>query len=384
MLEEFLKKQEELLNQKRQLELTNSQMAKQLQRITASITMLKNEITDLVDQWISLSGAIASNGTIDIAYFGGERESAYYDIRLCKEHKKIGKIVRSRLISSVECKINEEYRGKGYGYQVLCLFSDYLERLGEKDFLIPLTRDNERAIKIIQKYGGEEIVNEGKTNDTNVVLYRCPTRKMDDKDRVVEDEKSKTDRERKRRLIKNEVDELNKKFKAKLEMKKEYEGFISPIMAQNNLKLARLEKELESVNKKVLGFAEPVKSNDVIDLRKSKTKPDTYYIYRHNENVAVGEISDFGTDGESDVTFMVDEEYRHHHYALEGLKLYSEILAEKGMVSFRIACDKENSAALRTAIGYGYSDTQKVGDFIIFNCPTTKQKKDASDKKIVK
>ncbi len=383
MLEEFLKKQEELLEQKRQLELTNSQMSKQLQRITASITMLKNEITDLVDQWLSLSEAIVSNGTIDIAHFGSRRDSAYYDIRLCKEHKKIGKIIRSRLIPSVECEIKEEYRGKGYGYQVLCLFSDYLARAGAKEFLIPLTKDNERAIKIIKKYGGEEALDEENT-DTNVVVYRCLPKKMDDKDRVLEDEKSKTVRERKRRLIKNEVDELNKKFKAKLKLKKEYDGFISPIMAQNNLKLARLEKELESVNKTVLGFEKPIKSNDVIDLRKSKTKQDTYYIYRHNENVVVGEISDFGTDGASDVTFIVDEEHRHHHYALEGLRLYSEILAEKGVGSFRIACDKDNGAALRTAVEYGYSDTQRVGDFIVFNCLTTKQKKDDSDKKVVK
>lgn len=382
MLEEFLKKQEELLEQKRQLELTNSQMAKQLQRITASITMIKSEITDLVDQWLSLSGAIASNGTIDIALFGSEEDSAYYEICLSKEHQKIGKIVRSKLIPSVECEIKEEYRGKGYGYQALCLFGDYLACLGAEEFLIPLTKDNERAIKIIKKYGGEEVDDE--KNDTNVVVYRCLPKKMDDKDRVLEDEKSKTVRERKRRLIKNEVDELNKKFKAKLKLKKEYEGFISPIMAQNNLKLARLEKELESVNKTVLGFEKPIKSNDVIDLRKSKTKQDTYYIYRHNENVAVGEISDFGTDGASDVTFMVDEEHRHHHYALEGLRLYSEILAEKGVGSFRIACDKDNGAALRTAVEYGYSDTQRVGDFIVFNCLTTKQKKDDSDKKVVK
>ena len=383
MLEEFLKKQEELLEQKRQLELTNSQMTKQLQHITASITMLKNEITSLVDQWLSLSEAIASNGIIDIAHFGSERDSAYYDIRLCNEHQKIGKIIRSRLIPSVKCEINEEYQGKGYGYQALCLFGDYLARSGIEEFLIPLTEDNEKATKIIQKYGGEEVIDERK-NDTNVVIYRCQSKKMDDKDRVVEDERIKIARERKRRLIKNEVDELNKKFKAKLKMKKEYEGFISPIIAQNNLKLARLEKELESVNKTVLGFEKPIKSNDVIDLRKSKTKQDIYYIYRHNENVAVGEISDFGTDGASDVTFMVDEDHRHHHYALEGLKLYSEILAEKGIGSFRIACDKENGAALRTAVEYGYSDTQKVGDFIVFNCPTTRQKKDDSDKKIVK
>lgn len=382
MLEEFLKKQEELLEQKRQLELTNSQMAKQLQRITASITMIKSEITDLVDQWLSLSGAIASNGTIDIALFGSEEDSAYYEIRLSKEHQKIGKIVRSRLIPSVECEIKEEYRGKGYGYQALCLFGDYLARLGAEEFLIPLTKDNEKAIKIIKKYGGEEMDDE--KDDTNVVVYRCQAKKMDDKDRVIEDENNKIARERKRRLIKNEVDELNKKFKAKLKLKKEYEGFISTIMAQNNLKLARLEKELESVNKTVLGFEKPIKSNDVIDLRKSKTKQDTYYIYRHNENVVVGEISDFGTDGASDVTFIVDEEHRHHHYALEGLRLYSEILAEKGVGSFRIACDKDNGAALRTAVEYGYSDTQKVGDFIVFNCPTTRQKKDDSDKRIVK
>ena len=74
------------------------------------------------------------------------------------------------IFGDVGYSIDEEYRGNNYSYEALLLLSDWLLKNGIDSFIITVNKNNIPSIKIIEKYGGLLLGEEGE-----ILKYECKT-----------------------------------------------------------------------------------------------------------------------------------------------------------------------------------------------------------------
>lgn len=143
--------------------------------------LLNKKIEDLQYELFWIKSPIKNNGTIDIRKIVDGNENSKnsitgtYSICLSKEKKVIGEISYrgyhiNEFLADIGYRIEENYRGKNYSYQALCLLGELLKENGIEDIWISAHLDNAPSIKTIEKYGGIPI-----KSYHNICLYCAKT-----------------------------------------------------------------------------------------------------------------------------------------------------------------------------------------------------------------
>ena len=83
-------------------------------------------------------------------------------------------------LGDIGYEIQEEYRGKNYGYEALSMLGDILNKEGIEDFYIATTANNIPSKKIIERYDGVLF-----NQEEDILEYICKTKELEKKKKLV-------------------------------------------------------------------------------------------------------------------------------------------------------------------------------------------------------
>ncbi|MBE6147688.1 MAG: GNAT family N-acetyltransferase [Firmicutes bacterium] len=126
------------------------------------------------------------------------------------------------------------------------------------------------------------------------------------------------------------------------------------------IELNKIGRELEELENQLLLTKGPNFSNGKIDLYKdeelSDEEEETYFVTIHGSPEKIGKIR--VTLGEIDpyyanIGYVIQEQFRGHHYTLQSLNMLRERMIEKGLTKPLITANPDNIASIKTIESFG-------------------------------
>ena len=139
--------------------------------------------------------------------------------------------------------------------------------------------------------------------------------------------------------------------------------------------IEKLNDELKDICDEIMLFEPIIASNEYVDLRRKDKY--TFLIYIHNDKTIVGEINYrkyHCNEHLGDVGYSVYDKYRGNNYAYHALCALSEYLKSNDIPDFWISTYKHNIPSFRTIEKYGGKLIIEKGDFVLYECNTSRLK----------
>ena len=142
-----------------------------------------------------------------------------------------------------------------------------------------------------------------------------------------------------------------------------------------------LRRELHSLSERLFWELPPVKSDGVVELRKTIDGRDAvkddmtgeYSICLANGKEVVGRISYRGyhvSDYLGDIGYAVDPEFRGNNYSYHALCMLGELLKENGVDDFWISSYKDNTPSVKVIEKYGGMPIKEEDHYILYRAET--------------